>query len=46
LQNSITRFIAASFSSEYIPAHFSEMRPSALTWVDSVITSAPAPREN
>src|SRR6266850_5893547 len=46
LQKSMTRFIAASFSSEYIPAHFREMRPSALTCVDSVITSAPAPREN
>src|SRR6267378_4366433 len=46
LQKSMTRFIAASFSSEYIPAHFSEMRPSALTCVDSVITSAPAPSEN
>src|SRR5882762_9162076 len=46
LQKSMTRFIAASFSSEYMPAHFSEMRPSALTCVDSVITSAPAPSEN
>jgi len=46
LQKSITRFIAASFSSLHIVAHFSEMRPAMFTLVASVMTSAPAPSEN
>ena len=46
LQKSMTRFAAASLSSEYMPAHFSVIRPSGLTCVASVITRAPAPSEN
>src|SRR5476651_2265554 len=44
-QNSYTRLSAASFSSEYIPAHFGEMRPCGLTLVISHITRPAAPSD-
>ena len=45
-QKSMTRFIAASCASVYMPAHFNVMRPSGLTLVISVITKPAAPSEN
>src|ERR1017187_10262836 len=42
-QKSCTRLSAASLSSEYMPAHFGEMRPCGLTLVISHITSPAAP---
>src|SRR5882672_3318840 len=45
-QKSCTRLSAFSLSSEYMPAHFGEMRPSGLTSVISHITSPAAPSEN
>src|SRR5476651_2354836 len=44
-QKSCTRLSAASFSSEYMPAHFGEMRPCGLTLVISHITSPAAPSD-
>src|SRR5665213_3271812 len=42
-QKSCTRLSAASLSSEYIPAHFGEMRPCGLTLVISAMTRPAAP---
>src|SRR5215467_8770608 len=39
------RLSAASFSSEYMPAHFGEMRPCGLTLVISHITKPAAPSD-
>src|ERR1039457_802271 len=44
-QKSCTRLSAASLSSEYMPAHFGEMRPWRLTLVISHITSPAAPSD-
>src|SRR5271169_887756 len=44
-QKSCTRLSAASLSSEYMPAHFGEMRPCGLMSVISVITSPAAPSD-
>src|SRR5665213_1879763 len=44
-QKSYTRLSAASFSSEYMPAHFGEMRPCGLTLVISAITSPAQPSD-
>src|SRR5271157_5092720 len=44
-QKSCTRLSAASFESEYMPAHLVVMRPIGLTSVISVITSPAAPSE-
>src|SRR5664280_2475578 len=44
-QKSCTRLSAASFSSEYMPAHFGEMRPWRLTLVISHITRPAAPSD-
>src|SRR5450830_1107261 len=44
-QKSCTRLSAASFSSEYMPAHFGEMRPWRLTLVISHITSPAQPSD-
>src|SRR5664279_4753159 len=44
-QKSCTRLSAASFSSEYMPAHFGEMRPCGLTSVISVITRPAQPSD-
>src|SRR6185437_680506 len=44
-QKSCTRLRAASLSSEYMPAHFGEMRPCGLTLVISHITSPAAPSD-
>src|SRR5471030_2138984 len=44
-QKSCTRLSAASLSSEYMPAHFGEMRPCGLTSVISVITRPAAPSD-
>src|SRR5665213_3409111 len=42
-QKSCTRLRAASLSSEYMPAHFGEMRPCGLTLVISAMTRPAAP---
>src|SRR5476651_2197028 len=44
-QKSCTRLSAASLSSEYMPAHFGEMRPWLLTFVISAITRPAAPSD-
>src|SRR6185312_11794153 len=44
-QKSCTRLSAFSLSSEYMPAHFGEMRPCGLTSVISHITSPAAPSD-
>src|SRR5665213_616071 len=44
-QKSCTRLSAASLSSEYMPAHFGEMRPWLLTLVISHITRPAAPSD-
>src|SRR5579862_7886361 len=44
-QKSCTRLSAASLSSEYMPAHFGEMRPCGFTSVISVITRPAAPSD-
>src|SRR5450432_1502644 len=44
-QKSCTRLRAASLSSEYMPAHFGEIRPCGLTLVISAITRPAAPSD-